>query len=545
MTFQRSSKSIVFGIALAASAASFALLSATARAQTAQAIPIYGCMHDDVAPVNSIPVAAGDDLQAAINRANPGDEVVLAAGATFTGSFRLPNKSGSQFITIRGANSPRPCSRVSPATAAGFPRIVASPGSPALTATNGAHNFRIRGIEFAPSPGDFSNGLVLIGVGSESDPSTLPHDIIIDQDYIHGDPRSGAKRGIALNGGQTRVINSYISDIKGVGPDTQAICGWNGPGPYQIVNNYLEAAGENVLFGGQDATIVGTTPSNIVIQYNHFWKPLSWRPGDPSYAGTHYTVKNILEIKNARWVTIDSNLFENNWVDAQNGFAILFTPRNQGGTAPTVQVADIRFSNNVVRHVASAINILGADDVNHSQPTHDIMIYNNLFDDVGGSWGGSGRLVQLNSGYNNGSTGPENVTIDHNTGLQTGAAVLAASYQPSGWYPPKHNFAFRNNLVLDNGIGISGDNSPTGNATFTDYFPSPQFTHNVLVGGNAQAYSNFGNNSFASSLAQTMMTDPTGGALAASSPYHGAAIDGTDIGANMSALAAALSGGAL
>ena len=51
------------------------------------------------------------------------------------------------------------------------------------------------------------------------------------------------------------MLNSWISDCKAVGQDTQALGGYNGPGNYLIENNYLEAATENVLFGGADPPI--------------------------------------------------------------------------------------------------------------------------------------------------------------------------------------------------------------------------------------------------------------------------------------------------
>ena len=47
------------------------------------------------------------------------------------------------------------------------------------------------------------------------------------------------------------VIDSYVSDFKEIGADNQALWAYNSPGPLKITNNYLEAAGENVLFGGQ------------------------------------------------------------------------------------------------------------------------------------------------------------------------------------------------------------------------------------------------------------------------------------------------------
>src|SRR5262249_10415197 len=49
----------------------------------------------------TISVSAGGDFQAALNTAQPGDTILLQAGATFTGNFVLPVKSGSSYITIR------------------------------------------------------------------------------------------------------------------------------------------------------------------------------------------------------------------------------------------------------------------------------------------------------------------------------------------------------------------------------------------------------------------------------------------------------------
>ena len=46
-------------------------------------------------------VPAGGDLQGALNSAQPGDAIVLQAGATYTGNFRLPVKSGSGWIHVQ------------------------------------------------------------------------------------------------------------------------------------------------------------------------------------------------------------------------------------------------------------------------------------------------------------------------------------------------------------------------------------------------------------------------------------------------------------
>src|SRR5438105_9551765 len=60
----------------------------------------------------------------------------------------------------------------------------------------------------------------------------------------------------------------------------------------------------------------------------------------------------------------DLNVFENNWMQAdQDGLAILFTPRNQNGTAPWSTVQDVTFTNNIVRHSTGGINLMGWDDL--------------------------------------------------------------------------------------------------------------------------------------------------------------------------------------
>ena len=49
----------------------------------------------------TIIVRKGGDFQAALEAAKPGDTIMLEAGANFRGAFKLPTKSGNEFITIR------------------------------------------------------------------------------------------------------------------------------------------------------------------------------------------------------------------------------------------------------------------------------------------------------------------------------------------------------------------------------------------------------------------------------------------------------------
>ncbi|PYQ92820.1 MAG: hypothetical protein DMF97_21055, partial [Acidobacteria bacterium] len=177
---------------------------------------------------------AGGNLQAAIDAAQPGDTILLQAGATFSGAFKLGKKGGSTYITIRSsapdASLPAPGERITPAYASLLPKIRATNAGAALRVSPGGSSYwRLLFLEFLPASSTASANLVEFGGAGSSQPtvSSAPHDLIMDRCYLHGDPVYGQRRGLALNSGRTYVVNSYSSDFKGISQDTQAINGWN------------------------------------------------------------------------------------------------------------------------------------------------------------------------------------------------------------------------------------------------------------------------------------------------------------------------------
>jgi biofilm PGA synthesis N-glycosyltransferase PgaC len=422
-----------------------------------------------------INVNAGGNLQAAIDDAQPGDVIALDPAGEYRGPFRLPRKDGDGWIVITTAAAsklPRPGSRVGPEHTSLMPRLRGL-GRFVITAAPGAHYYRLVGLDIAPADGAFVYALLQLG-DDERSLDDMPHHIVVDRSVLRGDPARGSRRGVALNGADLAVVDSHLADFKEAGADSQAIAGWNGPGPYRIANNYLEGAGENVMFGGGDPGVRDLVPSDIEIVGNHLAKPRRWKAGDPGFEGTRWTIKNLLELKNARRVLIDGNLLEYNWPDAQNGFAILFTVRNQNGGAPWSVVEDVVFANNLVWHVGAGINILGRDDNHASQQAARIAIRHNLFLDVGGAWG-SGRLFQL-------LDGTRDVTIRRNTAVHSGSLVFGGDHAPHA------GFVFEGNLAFHNGQGITGSGTASGPDTLQRYFPGAMVRGNAIVGGDAAAY---------------------------------------------------------
>jgi hypothetical protein len=475
----------------------------------------------------TVAVRAGQDFQAALNAAKLGDVITLQAGATFTGPFTLPNKPGPGWIIVRtsagDSELPPAGTRVDPSYARVMPKLVAAAGSVLITG-RAAHHYRFVGIEIGPAPGVFLYNVVQLG-GRETSVEELASHIIFERCYLHGDPKKGARRGIAMNSRDTAVIDSYLSDFKEVGADSQAIDGWGGAGPFKIVNNYLEGAGENVMFGGADPFIPNLVPSDIEIRGNHFAKTLSWKVGHPDYEGIPWTVKNLLELKNARRVLIEGNLFERSWAHAQTGFAILFTVRDQDGWAPWTVIEDVTFKNNVVRDAGAGIVILGRDDIHPSQQAKRLRIENNLFAGIGGpAWGGEGTLFKL-------LRGASDLTIAHNTGLQTGSILMAEG-------EPHIRFVFRDNVVLHNQYGMTGTGTGPGMQTLSTYFPGAVVRKNVIVGGKAILYPT--DNFFPGSVEQVGFVDRAGGRyrLAASSRYRRAGSDGKAVGVDFDAISA-------
>jgi hypothetical protein len=466
-------------------------------------------------------VREGDDLQEALDRAKCGETLQLQQGATFSGRFRLPEKScdDSHWIVLRtsapDSSLPREGTRLTPC----FAGVSSLPGRPDFHCSStrnvmakiqfegrgefgplvfmpGANHYRIIGLEITRgNAGTNMRNLVQVQEGGTAD------HIIFDRIWAHGDTQDETKAGVHLSDMTfVGVVDSFFTDfhcvaIAGACTDAQAINGGGGHnpgGPYRIVGNFLEASGQSIMFGGSGAT---TTPADIEIRRNYLFKPLTWKPGQPGFvgglSGRPFIVKNHFELKNAQRVLFEGNILENNWGGfTQSGFSVLLTPRNQNNVCPLCRVTDVTIRYNKISHVASALQIAnglsgggGAATAGERYSIHDLLI-----DDIDGdTYKGFGSFLAIGS-----VTPPlKDIRIDHVTAFPP--RVLMSLTVPES-RPRIENVVITNNILNMGERGITSAGGGQRNCAFrpqkqgpagvlNSCFSNITFTHNLIIGG--------------------------------------------------------------
>jgi hypothetical protein len=308
---------------------------------------------------------------------------------------------------------------------------------------------------FEPAVQVFSSDVELSGftvVGGYSDRETLvvgkwdatevsqqPFRVVLDSLSIKAGP-DGGHRGVSLHGSDLTVSNCEITGYFEPDRDSQGIWINNGPGPFLIENNLIEASGENILFGGSDPKIPGVIPSDAVIRGNILRKPQSYKTNGSQ-------VKNSFEVKNARRVLFENNIIDG-WWDVIQQAPIQLTPRNQSGTAPWCNVEDITISRTLFQNVEGgfAVNILGTDNENGvSGQTKNIYLLNNMFT-------GSNALIQVLGGVEG------TLTLDGNEARSITKRVFSFD-RIAGKSPTVTPLTFTNNIVKSGLYGVTGDGS--------------------------------------------------------------------------------------
>ncbi len=536
------------------------------------------------APGKVVTVRAGEDASQALSKASCGDTVQLQAGATFR-TLLLPEKKcdDSHWIIIRttapDSKLPPEGTRLTPCYAG----VSSLPGRPALqcgstenvlarietngkgasgaiTLAPGANHYRLLGLEVTRAD---SRPVVYNLIGPDQQPADH---IVFDRMWIHGSPQDETVRGIMLSHIRyVAVVDSYLSDFHCVAKsgscvDSQAVAGGMGDddmGPFKIVNNFLEAAGECILLGGATAT---KTPADIEIRRNHLFRPMTWMKGQPGYIGgldgNPFIVKNLFELKNAQRVLFEGNILENSWGGfSQRGFAIVLTPKNQalrgGNVCPTCQVTDVTIRKCKISHVGGGF-VLGNGVSSNGGAAKDggrYSIQDVILDDIQTDlYNGFGAFAQISMTPGD-SESPRlhDVSIDHVTAFPPRVLFIIGGPR----LDPRMTGLTITNSIFTVGaqrFGTTGGGVDRNCAAmpqrrgaesiFHDCFASYTFHHNVIIDGGGgwpkdnQTPGNVADLGFAS------FKNGNGGdyRLSSSSKFKHAASDRKDVGADLDAI---------
>ena len=465
--------------------------------------------------------------------------IVLTAGTTYIApadnGWVLPNKTtGSGWIYIISsnlANLPEG-TRVGPSDASDMPKLepYGSGANRVFTTATSAHHFRLAGLEIRADTGETNSALMILGpeYDDDADDTTIENNITIDRCYVHGDATVGSVRGIWFSVAYGAVIDSYFTDFMSSGQDTQTIWAYETPGPLKIVNNYLAATGENIMFGGTDNDAADLIPQDIEIKRNHFIKPLAWKD-----AG--WVVKNLLESKMSLRVLVEGNIFENDWHEDQDtSINLKSEDQDGGGNNAWAETRDWTIRYNKIINVGNVIKFYPQGD-NPGVDANTISFNNNLVivnATEQTSWAIYNHAV-------------DNISIYNNTFVNANAAkrsIYMENYLGTGV-----GFDFLNNIIPI-GAGMRADGYVAGTASFAALYPGGYLVEkNAIIrsGGDPGGYP--ANNFWPVDTAAIGFVNYTGDEdgnyrLASGSTYENAGTDGKDLGADIDALEAALAG---
>lgn len=267
--------------------------------------------------------------------------------------------------------------------------------------------------------------------------------------------------------------------------------------------------------------------------------------------GSYWQLKNLLEIKGAQSVQVDSNVLEYQWAGSDNGGAIWIKSNNQSNGAEFNWSKDIVIEKNIVRHVDGCLIVSGQEPNSGSHADDPGLLTNftyrnNLCYDSGSQWAlakggtvGAKEAVALNNSS-------LNTIIDHNTFIHTANRFV---YITSGIHT---GLVITNNLALRNTYGIFCDTYGEGMKNGCTRAPTPTITANAIAGISTSIYptGNFGPTVAAWQAEFTNYTadgssNANGAAdyhLLATSTYIASGTDGLPLGADISAVLTATAG---
>ena len=259
-----------------------------------------------------------------------------------------------------------------------------------------------------------------------------------------------------------------------------------------------------------------------------------------------YAVKNLFEIKSGINVIVRGNVFENNWIDGQDGVAIWIVSQVQSGNAsPWVRGENIRFERNIVRNSAQGVRIASENSPMFLRRNNRVQMTDNLIYKIGNT---DYPSINSTSARPLSFGGPcDDCVVDHNTVVSGVAGGQGIYFDTAPFTRPR----LSNTILHANLYGLFGD----GGLPISTYWGTGNVVNTVAVDnlGNRGAPVSFGsyavNGKYITS-STPLFTGSGNYRLLPTSPYSAScttgcdffATDGKDLGADIDAVEAATAG---
>lgn len=512
---------------------------------------------------------------AALATADPAKNhaIILALGVTYVGNWRLPNRgAGSGWVYIYTQEKhdgtfgktasvyTRGVSEV-PGQRVAYKDSILTLGAscklaqvqnggvantPTFSLDFGAHHYWFEALELSLSPAVTVaiEGGHIDTTGFGATPQTVPvalsdvpHHINVGHCILRGSTSQRLRRGLYMNGSYVAARDCGSWYIWEDGADSQNFGFWQSPGALAVINCFGESGGENILGGGAgpditDRPLPEDFMKDITVWNSHFTK-------DPTRSGI--VKKNLFELKDGCRVLLQRCLLEHNTGEAQPGNTIPLVLINQDDLPDLPHDTSDIVVDTVKIYGGGAMFILSGwqkqgtyDPILRLRRVHVknvygksicgtlpeaagttgfyFAIYNNAQDILIEHVTGEAVTTGISLDYQSGTTGSTNLEVRD---CLLGKGAYASIFGPAGVGTAALSTAVNPNI--HNNVFYAPDGTEVDDA---NSFPTNNFYVPVSSVG------------FAARVTQ----DP--GALSAGSPYHNAATDNTDIGADVSAITA-------
>jgi hypothetical protein len=533
------------------------------------ALPAWMAQQASGAADVTVTATSAADLQAKFNTdaaltgaaGNLNRDYLIPDGVDWVANIVWPNRDPSLtgWMRVRCASDlPAPAgTRVTPAALVGKGILeTATTGAVFKTddpnvgpQVNIPHHYALAGFTIRAQAG-LGTGFWLLGWGTGTNQDAankVPHHFVLDRCVLDGGSEEISHAVYDSVGWHIIRDCAFLNIHSNADSDGgHAITAINGPGPALIENNTLQCSGVICIIGGGDPNVAEQVPSDFTIRGNLFTRDPAWNRAINPLTG--WKTKNNFDLKNFQRVLTEGNIYENCWTDGQNGSLTNYKSVNQGGFAPWCGGTDLVSRKNCYRNANEAFSIAG-----RPEPTKECVPFSRyVFEDS--------LAFNIPSHIRIGGGGTFDGVINHLTWFAGVAKTGFTAYVGD-------DLDVQTRFTLTNVLGAPGQNQGVlGQTTFppavfSQRLPGSLVTKNVIANpapGYSQSNANFPTGNFIDGVTTASVgftsIDETAWdtlpiatvalrfALLSTSPYHGAATDGTDIGADIPGLIAALGG---